>query len=64
MFGLDLPFDFDRNGKLDAFEHAEQMDFLDTVCNELRNKRYDTNKSAYDSDTYADKDNSNGGRKK
>ena len=64
MFGLDLSFDFDRNGKLDAIEHAAQKDFLDTVDIVLRNKRYDTNKSACDLDTYADKDNGNGGREK
>lgn len=28
MFGLDQIFDFDRNGKLDAFERAAEMAFL------------------------------------
>ena len=28
MFGLDTLFDFDKNGKLDAFERAAEMAFL------------------------------------
>ena len=28
MFGLDQLFDFDKNGKLDAFERAAEMTFL------------------------------------
>jgi hypothetical protein len=28
MFGLDQLFDFDRNGKLDAFERAAEVAFL------------------------------------
>ncbi len=28
MFGLDQLFDFDKNGKLDAFERACEMTFL------------------------------------
>ncbi len=28
MFGLDQLFDFDKNGKLDAFERAYEMSFL------------------------------------
>jgi len=39
MFGLDLLFDLDRNGKLDAFEQAAQLDFLDTVDSGMRSKK-------------------------
>ena len=28
MFGLDQLFDFDKNGRLDAFERASEMAFL------------------------------------
>ena len=31
MFGLDTLFDFDKNGKLDAFERATEMAFLSSV---------------------------------
>ena len=38
MFGLDLLFDLDKNGKLDAFERAAEMEFLDIVDSGLRRK--------------------------
>ena len=56
MFGLDLLFDFDRNGKLDAFERAAELDFLDTVDSDLQTRRSGIHKAAYDSDIYDDKD--------
>ena len=31
MFGLDTLFDFDKNGKLDAFERATEMAFLSSA---------------------------------
>ena len=43
MFGLDLLFDLDKNGKLDAFERAAEMEFLDIVDSGLQ-----TGKSLYD----------------
>lgn len=64
MFGLDQLFDFDRNGKLDAFEQAARLDFLDTVDSDLRIKESGRTRSAYDSDTYTGKDNDNGKRRK
>ena len=63
MFGLDFLFDLDRNGKLDAFEQAAQLDFLDTVDSGMRSKKTDRNKSAYDFDADDDEDNDNGGRR-
>ena len=36
MFGLDLLFDLDKNGKLDAFERAAEMEFLDIVDSGLQ----------------------------
>ena len=36
MFGLDLLFDLDKNGKLDAFERAAEMAFLDIVDSSLQ----------------------------
>lgn len=31
MFGFDKMFDFNRNGKLDSFERAMQLQFLDKM---------------------------------
>ena len=56
MFGLDLLFDFDKNGKLDAFERAAQLDFLDTVDSDLRTRKSEKHKAVYDSDIYDDRD--------
>ena len=36
MFGLDQLFDFDKNGKLDAFERASEMAFLSSAEEESR----------------------------
>lgn len=55
MFGLDLLFDFDRNGKLDAFERAAQLDFLDTVDRDLQTRKPGKHKAAYDSDINDDR---------
>ena len=56
MFGLDLLFDFDKNGKLDAFERAAQLDFLDTVDSDLQTRKSGKHKAVYDSDIYDDRD--------
>ena len=56
MFGLDLLFDFDKNGKLDGFERAAQMDFLDTVDSDLQTRKAGKHEAAYNSDIYDDKD--------
>ena len=56
MFGLDLLFDFNKNGKMDAFEWADQLDFLDTVDSNLQTRRSGKHKAAYDSDIYNDRD--------
>ena len=36
MFGLDQLFDFNKNGKLDAFERASEMAFLSSAEEESR----------------------------
>ena len=56
MFGLDLLFDFNKNGKMDAFEWAAQLDFLDTVDSNLQTRRSGKHKATYDSDIYDDMD--------
>lgn len=56
MFGLDLLFDFEKNGKLDAFERAAQMGFLDTVDSDLQTRKAGKQEAAYNSDIYDDKD--------
>ena len=45
MFGLDQLFDFDKNGKLDAFERASEMTFLYSAeeAAEKSAGRYDDN---------------------
>ena len=50
MFGLDLLFDFDKNGKLDAFERAAQLDFLDTLDSNTRARTPVGDNSVYDPD--------------
>ena len=46
MFGLDTLFDFDKNGKLDAFERATEMAFLSSAEEASRksDRRYEDRK--------------------
>ena len=50
MFGLDLLFDLDKNGKLDAFERAAEMEFLDIVDSGLQTGKPGKKKDVYNSD--------------
>ena len=56
MFGLDLLFDLDKNGKLDAFERAAEMECLDIVDSGLQTGKPGKKKDVYNSDLYDDWD--------
>lgn len=48
MFGLDKLFDLNHDGKLDAFERAAELGFLDEAERESRKK-----KAGYGHDRYS-----------
>ena len=48
MFGLDKLFDLNHDGKLDAFERAAELGFLDEAERESRKK-----KAGYGHDSYS-----------
>ena len=48
MFGLDKLFDLNHDGKLDAFERAAELGFLDEAERESRKK-----KAGYSHDSYS-----------
>ena len=41
MFGFDKMFEFNRDGKLDSWERAEQLQFMDEMSNNDGNSSFD-----------------------
>ena len=58
MFGLDEMFDMNKNGKLDAFENAVKLEFLDTMERDSKARKRGS-KSSYDLNDY-DQDDQDG----
>lgn len=50
MFGLDKLFDLNHDGKLDAFERAAELGFLDEAERESRKKKAGYSRDSYSSD--------------